>query len=212
MTEEFFELMSSLLTIYQGCECIISDYGSIDGIKEVVTESYPRLNYLYTQPNEEHWLNIPKCLNNAVSKTEKSIIAPIGSDFRFTEEVIERIISFFTSLGSIILRPTCHYMDENHEVSLITYSPYALLRTTVLMSGGWDERMYAWGKEEDDLLSRIIKYQNLYEVKVRGFGYVHLYHDNSFAEAWHKDPHNTLIAQENYQNNGKNLVNSYWKV
>ena len=72
--------------------------------------------------------------------------------------------------------------------------------------------MFGWGKEEDDLISRIYRYQQIHVVKVHGFGFTHMYHDNSWAEDWDKSERNLKIAHENYQDNGKKLINSYWRI
>jgi len=211
ITEDFLEMMNSILMRNRGAECIYSDYGSIDGCKEII-ESYPHIRYLYTAPNDGQWLNISKCYNNAVANTQKFIVCPLGPDFRFNDSFMANTVTYFMSLGNIILRPQCYYLDENGRVKRMTNSPYCLLRNTIIASKGWDERMHGWGKEEDDLISRIYKYQQLHEVRIRGFGYTHLYHDNTWAEEWDKTTTNADIANENFKNNGANLINSYWKI
>jgi len=210
-TEEFLEMMNSILTRNNGCECVYSDYGSIDECKEIL-KSYPKISYLYTKPNEGQWLNISKCLNNATVYSQKFIICPVGPDLRFENTVITNIITYFLALGNIILRPQCYYLDEKRNIKNVTNSPFVLLRNTILVCKGWDERMFGWGKEDDDIVSRIYKYQRLHVVRISGFGFTHVYHDNTWAEEWDKSDKNLKIANENYQNNAQNLINSYWRI
>jgi len=212
-TIHFLKTMQEHLHNNYGLECIICDYGSVDGIKEYILENCDAITYLYVNPNEGQYLNISKCFNKAITVCLNNIIAPIGIDFRFDQPTIEQIIDMFRLLGMVVLRPHLIHMNENDDVESIDNVPYIIRKKNIYMSGGWDERFYDWGKEDDDIIQRIMKFQNLIQISIRGFGYRHVHHERSFSlkeerevPMWRSD-----IMFENFETNGKNLVNSFWK-
>lgn len=190
---------------------IICNYGSEDHIEEVIKE-YPHITLLSVKPNEGQFINICKCFNKAVGFTTNPIIAPLGIDCFFEQHVIESTINMFRSLGAVILRLEVLYVDAEGKVYNRANPAYALLRPTILDIGGWDERMYNWGKDEDDLIWRIRKKMGLIQVSVKGFGYLHRWHERGFSKKEEVlQGHNFEIFQDNIANDAKNLVNSYWK-
>ena len=211
ITTDFFLMMNSILDRNRGCECIICDYGSEDNIQTFLNGQSKGFRYIYVEPNEDQWINISKCLNAGIFHARKPIVAPIGPDLRFENILIDNVITLFRILGNFVLRVQCFKLNEENKLHKITYSPYFFLKEDVLKSRGFDERMYGWGKEEDDLIERIFKYQNLMEAKIRGIIYTHVWHPETLREKYDTtDNMNSKIMYENIKNNAKNAVNSYW--
>jgi len=208
---DFFKMMNIILDKNRGCECIICDYGSEDDIQTFLNEQSKGFRYLYVEPNEGQWINISKCLNAGMFHARKPIVAPIGPDLRFDGALIGNVITLFSILGSFVLRIQCYKLNEENKIDKLTYSPYFFLKSDVLKSRGFDERMYGWGKEEDDLIERIFKYQHLMVIRVRGIVYTHVWHPETLREEYDAPNNmNARIAYENVDNAAKNAVNSYW--
>lgn len=206
-SEGFLEMMDEYID--NSVECIVSDYGSNDGIKDILT-SYD-IKYIYTEPNPGQWLNIPKCYNHATIVAKNPIIAPLGMDFRFEEDLIYNCINFFDRLGQCIIRPTCLHLDKHGNADHETFSPYLILKETLLKSRGWDERMHGWGKEEDDLIWRIYKYMKLFIFNIKGIRYIHKWHPPTFRNRYNVDnSQNYIYAKENDKTKGASVKNSYW--
>jgi len=212
-TIQFLDMMQKHLKTNYGLECIICDYGSKDGIKELLEDKYNAITYLYVKPNEGQYLNQCKCFNKAITVCLNNIIAPLGIDFRLQQPCIEQIIDMFRLLGMIVLRPHMIHKTEDDEVDFIDNVPYILRKKNIYDSGGWDERFHTWGKEDGDIIQRIMKYQNLIQVSLRGIGYIHIYHQRGYSkeeeavDVFGKSD----IMLDNYENDGKNLVNSFWE-
>lgn len=208
--------MNAHLDAAESLELIICDYGSTDGIKEEIENDYPKLTYLYVKPNEGEFLNMAKCLNAGCFEARNPVIAPFGVDMRINKRTIDKICRIFFTLRHVILRPIMIKFDKDDKATEISYTPYLMNREDILKLGGWDERMVGWGREDDDLMERGMKYADLMEMRVRAFqfGYGHKWHNTFFTDEtdnrnYDENP-NTKYAKENAQNNGKNLVNSYW--
>ena len=211
ITTNFFKMMTAILDRNRGCECIICDYGSEDNIQTFLNEQINGFRYVYVEPNEDQWINIPKGLNAGIFNARMPIVAPIGPDLRFSDDVIRSSIDLFRILGSFILRIECFKFDKDDKFEKHTYSPYLLLKSDVLRSRGFDERMFGWGKEEDDLIERMFRYQALMEMKVRGIAYKHVWHPETLREKYDTTGNmNQQFLYENVENNAKNAVNSYW--
>ena len=212
-TIQFLDMMQEHLTNNYGLECILCDYGSKDGIKQLIQDKYDTITYLYVRPNKGEYLNTSKCFNKAITVCLNNIIAPMGIDFRLDQTTIEQIIDFFRLLGMIIIRPHMIHMDREDEIDFVDNIPYILRKKNIYDSGGWDERFYDWGKEDDDIIQRIMKYQKLIQISIRGFGYTHMFHERSFSVTQEKKVplEKSNIMLDNYNTNGKNLVNSFWK-
>lgn len=208
----FLTRMQELMEVNNMCTTVVCDNGSEDNIKELVSQ-YNRIDYLYVESNEGQFLNISKCYNKATYLTNNPLIAPIGIDFFFNIDTIKYTINFFRSLGRIILRPDLLYYDKEGKIIDTQNVPYVIHRDDIINVGGWDERMYNWGKEEDDLILRLRAQMNMIQVSVKGFGYGHMYHDRKFSEKEEVDQgHNWEIMKDNMRHGAKNLVNSYWGV
>lgn len=206
----FLTRMQELMEMNGMCTAVICDNGSDDNIKEAVSQ-FDRIHYLYVEPNEGEFINQCKCFNKATFMTTNQLLAPLGIDFFFGIETIKYTIDFFRALGKIILRPDLLYYDEKGDISDRQNVPYVLHRDEVIAIGGWDERMYNWGKEDDDIILRMRTQRDIIEVMVRGFGYGHLYHERTFSEKEEVEQgHNWEILKDNIRNNGKNVKNSYW--
>lgn len=213
VAQEFLEQMNGHMERNMMLQTIICDYGSEDNIKEVMAEKYPSLDHLDVEPNEGEFLNISKCHNKAMLFARNPIIAPIGTDFFFPQNTIEQIIIVFRALGAIVLRPELIYVDEDDKVYDHNSIPYVCLKKNIVDSKGWDERMFDWGKEEDDLILRLRRKQELAEFAVKGFGYTHRWHDRKFSKNEEMEQGNNYnILLDNIKNNGKNVVNTYWKI
>jgi len=212
-TINFFENMQTLLKNNYGLECIICDYGSTDGVADFIKENYNTLSYLYVKPNEGQFLNMSKCLNKGVTVARNTIIAPMATDMIIDQNTIEQIIDMFRLLGDIILRPHLVHLDKEGGVDFVDNNPYVLRKDTILRSGGWDERIYNWGKEDDDIVQRVMQYQKLIQISIRGFGYVHMWHPRTFSikEEREVPMWKTEIMKDNFLTDGENLVNTYWK-
>jgi predicted glycosyltransferase involved in capsule biosynthesis len=208
----FLERMQLLMEENRMCSTVICDNGSQDNIEEVVSK-YNRINYLYVEPNETQFLNLSKCFNKATILSKNPLVGTLGVDFIVPAEALRYTIDFFRALGRIILRPELLYYNKEGKVHKRFNVPYIVHREDVLKIGGWDERMYNWGKEEDDLILRLRTATGILEVLVKGFGYVHLWHDRNFSEAEEiEQGHNWEIMKDNIRNRGKNVLNSYWRI
>jgi hypothetical protein len=208
----FLVKMQDLMERNGMCTTVICDNGSQDDIQELVSK-YNRIHYLYVEPNEGQYLNISKCLNKATFLTNNPLIAPLGIDFFFGIETVKYTIDFFRALGRIILRPDLVYYDKEGNIEKRTNVPYVIHKDDIMAAGGWDERMYNWGKEEDDLILRLRATRDMIEVIVKGFGYAHMWHDRSFSEmAEVEQGHNWEIMKDNMRHGGKNLLNSFWSI
>lgn len=210
ITNEFFQMMNGILDRNRSCECIVCDYGSKENVRDYLN-AFRGVRYVYVEPNKDQWINIPKGLNAGIHAARKSIIAPISTDLRFDDHLIRSVIDFYRIIGSIILRVQCFKLNEENEVHNVTYSPYFFLKSDVIESRGFDERMFGWGKEEDDLIERMFRYQKILEIKIRGMGYIHLWHPEKLREEFDTPNNpNAQLMMENISNNGLNVVNSYW--
>ena len=213
-TEDFFEMMDEHLKMNRSMECIIADYGSDDGIKEFL-DSY-RSIHLPVEVYPDQYLNLPKCYNASVMKAKNNIVASVGCDMRFDQKLIEGVIELYTILGEMILRVLCIKLNRHGRPFRTTFSPYFLWKEHIIKSGGYDERIFGWGKEDDDIMERIFKYQNVLEIRCRNLKYYHVWHDDSFKNQYDSEDisknRNTQISIENIINNGKNLINSYWQI
>jgi len=213
-TINYLEHVNNHVSMAQSLEFIICDYGSTDDIKTLL-EDYPNITYLYIEPNKGEFLNMAKCLNGGCFVAKNSIIAPFGIDMRVNPMSIDRICKTFFSLGDIVLRPTMIKWGKNNQPEHMTYTPYLMRRHIIMELGGWDERMVGWGREDDDIMERALKYEDNYEVKLRGvgFGYGHVWHKTDYADINDKQEENpnAVFARQNAEDNGKNMVNSYWK-
>lgn len=212
-TEDFFEMMDEHLRMNRSCECLIMDYNSDDGIKEYL-ESY-RSVHIPVVPYLHQYLNLPKCYNKAITLAKNNIIGSIGCDFRFTQHLIDGVIDLYKVLGEITLRVLMIKLNKQAKPTETSFSPYFLWKENIIASGGYDERMSGWGKEEDDIIERIFKYQKILEIHVRNLQYFHVWHNDDFRNQYDheeilKNP-NAQIMVENINTNGKNLINSYWK-
>ena len=208
----FLNMMQELMELNGMCTTVICDNGSEDNIREVVAQ-YNRIRYLYVEPNEGQFLNTSKCLNKATLLTNNPLIAPLGIDFFFGIETIKYTIDFFRALGRIILRPELLYYNEKGEIENKANVPYVIHREDIMGIGGWDERMFNWGKEDDDLILRLKSQKGMIEVLVKGFGYSHIWHDRSFSEKEEMEQgHNWEIMKDNMRTGGKNLLNSFWST
>ena len=209
----FLEMMENCLEEYPENKCFICDYGSTDGILELI-DSYSKIEYVYTKPNPDDFLNMSKCFNNVVYNYchPDSLVAPLGIDFRMEPITIKYINNFFEKLGIIILRLQLNCFDkEGYLTSLVpNYTPYVLHRQSIIIAHGWDERIFEWGKEDDDILTRIVNRQKIVHISVLGVGYDHVWHDRSWAESGDKSNYAYKICYDNDMNDGKNMVNTYW--
>lgn len=206
----FLKTMQDLMEINGMCTVVICDNGSRDDIESVVSQ-YSRIHYIYVEPNEGEFLNISKCLNKATFMTNNPLVAPLGIDFFFPTETIAHSINFFRALGRIILRLDLIYYDKEGQVIDRQNVPYVVHREDVMDIGGWDERMYNWGKEEDDLIHRLRTQRDIIEVLVKGFGYGHMWHERSFSQKEElKQGYNYEIMKDNMKYSGKNVKNSFW--
>jgi len=207
-TFEFLEYTDRFLD--SNIECIICDYNGQDKIEDILT-SY-KTKYLHIEPNKDDFLNSSKCLNKGTINAKNKLIAPLGIDFRINRRTLDKTIELFSKLGEVIIRPQIFMLDKDGKTGQILNTPYVLNKINILRAHGWDERITEWGKEEDDLIHRIFKYQKILHLSVKGMGYFHIYHDRSWAEECDEKlgDINLFIAEENGKDNGTNLINSYW--
>ena len=212
LVRPFLKNMQDLMEINGMCTTVICDYGSEDNIKELV-DQHDRIHYLYVEPNEGEFLNTSKCFNKATIMTSNPLLAPLGIDLFFGTEVIKHTINFFRALGKIVLRPDLVSYDQEGNITHRSNVPYVLNRDNIISVGGWDERMYNWGKEDDDIILRIRLQLDMIEVLVRGFGYGHAWHERDFSKKEEvSQGHNYKIMLDNKEHDGKNVKNSYWEV
>lgn len=213
---EFFEEMSVHSKNNHGLELIVSDYGSIDNIKEVIhsyqEKDYP-FKYIYTEPNEGQYLSLPKCYNNAIQYTKNDIIFPVGIDWRISQEAIDYIVSIFSQSREIVLKISCVWLKkDNKGIDAVLYATVAL-KNSIIAVRGWDERMHGWGQEDNDLIDRIIKIRGALEIKQEKHLMHHRWHENTLytrGGGYERNMENIKLRRENLITNGKNMINSYW--
>jgi len=214
-TKEFFKMMDILIDDNPNLQCIVCDYGSQDGIREYLEDHHHKSKYISVEPNPNQWINLSKCFNAGIMHAKNKIITAFGIDFRFNQNLIDGVVKLFDIIGEMILRVLIAFLNKDGSIKSFGYTPYFLPRENIIMANGWDEKMFGWGKEEDDLIERIYRFQGLLEIRVRNFNVIHLWHDNSFSSQYdNKDlskNHNALIMLQNIKDRGTNIKNSYWR-
>ena len=78
--------------------------------------------------------------------------------------------------------------------------------------GGWDERIWGWGKEDDDIKQRINKFFHLKILTTDSFSFKHIEHPKTLQQKYDKKNNNSKYMTENLKTFGKSVVNSYWRV
>lgn len=212
ITIDFFKMMEDeILPYIPNSELIVGLYDNSDNIQERIKNE--KIIFLEVEPNEDQPFNISKALNACILECNNAIVAPVAIDFRFKKELFSLVINFFVNIPEIVLRPQLAYREEDGEIDKINNVPFIVRKADVIQIHGWDERLHGWGKEDDDIISRLIDVGNLICVSLlgRGVGYEHVWHTREFTKEYDgENTYNYMIAMDNVENKGKNLVNSFW--
>lgn len=210
IVEPYLEMMDEHLKNYTSIQSIVIDYGSTDDTKEIVKQH--KSEYMYVEPNEGESCNLPKCFNRGILRAKNDLIVPINIDFTFEGDLIEGITKYFLKQYNMILRIQIQKPDKENIFSSVTYAPYVVNKRHVIMVGGWDERIWGWGKDDDDIIERIKREGKVPEVKASGFKYNHIWHEPDWwAESEKIRPNkNIKFLTDNRDNRSRNAVNTAW--
>ena len=120
----------------------------------------------------------------------------------------------FKNLGDIILELPIAVLEKNNTFKQHIHIP-VFLKKHILLSGGWDERIYNWGQDDRDIMFSLIYGFNItkYGFIHKNFCIYHLWHENIFYQIGGKEQNvkNTQILNQNVNEKRKNIVNSYWR-
>ena len=213
VVEPYLEMMDRHMENYS-IQSIFLDYGSTDETREIAKRH--KSEYIYIEPNEGESCNIPKCFNKGILHARHNIIAPINIDFRFDGDLIEGIVKYFLKDDDIILRIKISKPNKTGEIFSVTYAPYVLNKKHIFAFGGWDERIWGWGKEDDDIIERIKKFGKIPQrlANMIEFKYTHIWHESDWwAEFDQNRPNkNNKFVDDNLKNHSKFLKNTTWKI
>ena len=213
VVEPYLEMMDRHLEKYRSIQSILLDYGSTDETKEICKRH--KTEYVYVEPNEGESCNIPKCFNIGIMNARHEIIAPINIDFRFDEKLIEGVILSFLRDPNRIVRIQIEKPNKEGTNSKYTYAPYVLTKTHIYAVGGWDERIWGWGKEDDDIIGRIEKHLGVPQLKEHHtIKYTHVWHEPDWWQEYDKKRpnRNAEFVTDNLEKFGRNMINTAWSV
>lgn len=211
-TSDFFSMMYSYLYRNKDLQLIISDYGSDDNVKQI-NKNFPIFDYVYTEPNEGQYFNISKCNNNALMLAKNDIIFPTSMDWIYNYSFLDFTKKTFDILNDIIFEAPVAILDKKNEYKKFIHTSI-FLKKHIIETGGWDERIYNWGQEDNDMKMSINFNQNipLYTYTHKENCLYHVWHDNFYyrIDGEEGNKKNFSIRNENIITNRKNIVNSYW--
>jgi len=194
--------------LLEDCEVIVSDYGSEDETKELI-EQYD-FTYLRTEPNEGEEFNYCKCGNNGIAEAKTKYIIVLGVDWIIDPQVPQMILDKFNGNYTHVFQIKSNELKR--EDRRIIFNQVFYRRLHLLLSGGYDERFNKWGNEDNDLLKRVLKtnqlHKRLISEKILAQHITHPY-------VWRKqknEPSNIAILKDNDINGNKNIINSYWSL
>jgi hypothetical protein len=213
----FLENMQDVLKAHSDCECVLMLYKNSDNIKDVVGD-YGVLTE-DVEPNDDQFLHISKCYNQAFFNSKKRLIAPMGIDFRVSDtRLIDHIKKVF-GINDVLLRIRTVLMSRDDKIERIVFNPLVIERSLVMKMGGFDERFKEWGQEDDDLTFRM-RHQipdEFIELYLNTYNYIHVWHEKDFqrksAAKYNHGPQGDIklgLIKDNIKNNSANIINSYW--
>lgn len=221
ITDIAFPILKQL----EDCEVIVSDYGSEDDTENFVKDI--GLKYVYTEPNEGEFINMSKCLNNAIVNHAKyDIISPSGTDFIYPNNFAKSVKSMYGKFDKNKLSYTyMMVMPKEYDIDIDSYQllertnsfDYMFPKEMYYRVGGFDERIFDWGGEDSDIRSRfksIIGEENITERVPDDIVLLHIKHPIDFENTCRKIIHrdNMKIQKENTHTDGANIENSYLNV
>jgi len=208
----------------KNCEVIVSDFGSDDGTEEFVKDI--GLKYVYTEPNEKQFLNMSKCLNNAiVNHAKHDIISPSGTDFIYPNNFGKAVESMYNNFNKnkfgykyMMVTPREFDFDiDGYQLMERTNSfNYVFTKKMYYIVGGFDERIYDWGGEDVDIKKRfqeVIGEEKVCLKTPESMILLHIKHPQDFEKKCRNKIHknNMKIVKENLDTKGQNIVNSYYE-
>lgn len=206
------------------CEVIVSDFGSDDGTEEFVKSI--GLKYVYTEPNEKEFLNMSKCLNNAiVNHAKHNIISPSGTDFIYPNNFGKVVESLYNNFNKNKEGYKCMMvMPREFDIDIDSYQllertnsfNYVFTKEMYYAVGGFDERIHDWGGEDVDIRKRFAEIYGEKNVCVKypdDMILLHIKHPLDYEKKFRNSAHknNMKIIKENLKTKGQNIVNSYYE-
>jgi len=207
----YLEMMDRFIDQFKSIQSIVADYGSKDGFADVI-KNY-KSEYVFVPPNPDQEINVSKCYNACMPVARCNLIAPVNPDFRWGKELIEGVVLAFLRYDRVILNIKGERVnDKGQPIGQHTFSPHVLTSQDIINCGGWDERIWGWGKEDDDIKQRISFFFRIPSLTTESFSFKHIEHPKTLQEKYDKKNNNGDHMTENLKTYGKSVVNSYWRV
>lgn len=152
--EQVFDVNMNLINRYNH-EWSICDYGSTDGLEEFLSDKIKNSNLIYTKVDEKYF-HACKSRNIAALKTKYNIICNLDADNYLNSDFIRNLLLVYNSYDNKF-----HFFLQLHPNNYnITgsFGRMAFNRQLFFTLGGYDEKLYPIGGEDNDIIDRCEAY------------------------------------------------------
>ena len=208
--------------VFQDFEVIIVDYGSASpnaARVKALADDCPFCRYVYTETRGRPW-NRAHCLNIGIKLSKREYVFTCDMDMIFPSMLMKRLVdeidpkSVFHVITNYLDKSFCDWDNiDDYPLKVENYGGRGILvipRKVAVEIGGYDERYFHWGCEDNDLHARLKLHGLEVRKKAKEIFIHHQWHPISYGQTpqYIPDDLDGTLYDYYYKNKGKIIRNN----